>query len=75
MAKTTTNFENKLKELEKIALEMEEKNTTLEKGIELFEKGVSVTRECLTTLNQSKGKITVIKKELDQLMEEPYETN
>jgi len=73
MTTKKTTFETKLKELEKIAGEMDEKNTTLEKGIELFEKGVGVTRECLATLNQSRGKITVIKKELDKLMEEPYD--
>ena len=73
MTTKKTNFETKLKELEKIALEMEQKGTTLEQGIELFERGVGVTRECLTALSESKGKITVIKKELDKLMEEPYE--
>jgi len=67
------NFETKLKELEGIVALLEAKDISLENGIELFERGVGVTRECLSALNESRGKITVIKKELDKLIEEPFD--
>ena len=71
--KQKPNFETKLKELEGIVASLESKDITLENGIELFERGVGVTRECLAALTESKGKITVIKKELDKLIEKPFE--
>jgi len=70
--KQKTDFESRLKELEGIVAALEAKDITLEKGIELFERGVGVTRECLAALNESKGKLTIVKKELDKLIEEDY---
>ena len=37
----------KINELERIIAELENEGTSLERGIELFEKGVALTRECL----------------------------
>ena len=38
----------------------------------MFEKGVTLTKECLAELGACKGKITRLKKEMDELVESPY---
>jgi len=66
-------FEENLKKLDKSIERLENNATTLDEGIKEFEAGIGYTRECLDILNKSKGKITVLKKELSKLTEEPYE--
>ncbi len=67
------NFEQGTKELEKIIEKLDSKNVTLEESIVLFEQGVKISKECLALLNESKGKITMVKEELDSLLEVPFE--
>ena len=62
------NYENSLKELEGIVNRLENEKLTLEEGVELFEKGVTLTKECLTALDEYKGKITYIRGEVDKLL-------
>ncbi len=66
-------LEDRISELEKLIEELEREGTSLEQGIELFEKGIALTRECLDALGQSKGKITELKKHMDELTESPYD--
>lgn len=51
------NFEKKLLELEKIIERLEDGECTLEESIELFEKGIKITGECKTTLENAQKKI------------------
>lgn len=60
-------FEKVLKDLEDIAKKMEDKDTTLDESLELFEKGVKKSSECIKTLNESKGKAELLMKELDSI--------
>lgn len=62
------NYENSLKELDGIVNRLENEKLTLEEGVELFEKGVTLTKECLTALDEYKGKITSIRGEVDKLL-------
>ena len=62
------NYENSLKELENIVKQLESGKLTLDEGVELFEKGVSLTKACLTALDEYKGKITSIRGEVDKLL-------
>lgn len=66
-------LDEKTKELESILEALERGDTTLEEGISLFEKGVALTKECLGELNAGKGRITRLKKEMDELIESPYD--
>lgn len=66
------NFEEKLDELEKISEKLDDKNVGLEEGIALYEKGLATLKECLESLEESRGKIAVIKKEMDKLTEESF---
>ena len=65
-------FEKKLDALTKLVEKLEDKSISLEEGIALYEKGVALTKDCLNSLNESKNKITVIRKEMDRLIEEPF---
>ena len=51
------NIEKKLSELEKIIERLEDGECTLEESIELFEKGIKITGECKTTLENAQKKI------------------
>lgn len=68
-------LDEKIKELENILAKLERADTTLEEGVAFFEKGVALTRECLAELTAGKGRITKLKKEMDGLIESPYETD
>lgn len=65
-------LEEKISELEKLVAELEKESIGIEEGIKLFEQGIKVTKECLDSLAGSKGKITLLKQQMDKLLEEPY---
>lgn len=69
--KKTEDLESKMDALEGIVSQLEDENTTLGKGIELFEKGIALTRECFTELARGKGRITELKRKMDELTEVP----
>ncbi len=46
---------------------MEYKNTTLDESLELFDKGVKKSSECIKVLNETKGKAELLIKELDNI--------
>ena len=58
-------FEKVLQELEEIAKKMEDKQTTLDESLALFDKDVKKSSECLKVLNETKGKAELLIKELD----------
>ena len=64
-------FEEGTKKLDEIIDKLDMEETTFDESIKLFESGVKITKDCLEILQQSKGKITKIKEELDTLVEEP----
>ena len=53
-------FEKVLQELEEIAKKMEDKNTTLDESLALFDKGVKKSSECIKVLNETKGKAELL---------------
>ena len=66
------NFEESLKSLQKIVEKLEDKNTTLYEGIAQFEKGVLITRGCLEIINAGMGKVSLLQKDMDKLIETPF---
>ncbi|MBO5867039.1 MAG: exodeoxyribonuclease VII small subunit [Clostridia bacterium] len=56
-------LEEKLAKLEKIANQLES-DIPLEKALQLFEESVKLANECMETLNDCKGKLTVIQENL-----------
>ena len=51
-------FEEALKELEETVKKLEDGETTLDEAMELFEKGVNLTRTCRNLLSEAELKVT-----------------
>ena len=56
--------------LDSIARKLEAGEVSLDESLELFNESVEITKKCLKILEEGKGKLVVIKKELDKLVEE-----
>jgi exodeoxyribonuclease VII small subunit len=54
------NFESSLEELERIVRQLEQGELTLEKSLELFEQGVTLSRDCQERLNQAERRIEIL---------------
>ena len=61
-------FEKKLKLLEETSEMLDDKDLPLESAIALFENGVKLIHECLDGLQESKGRIDVIRGELENIL-------
>lgn len=66
-------FESAEKQLQEIALKLEDENLPFSEAQKLYEKGSELVKFCLSSLDEVKGKITIIKKEIDQFIEEKFE--
>ena len=64
------NFEEKIKELQGITTKMEDANLSMSDGVKLYEQGVLIAKECYEELNSVKGKINVIRQDLEKYREE-----
>lgn len=62
------NLEENLKQLEKIAEELEQGGISLDKGIKLYEQGIELTKACLDELDKSKSKISEIREQMSKLI-------
>ncbi len=65
--KSSENFEDKLARLEEITNALENNNVGLEDSIQLFEEGVKLSKECLSVLEKAELKVTVLKKDLNEI--------
>jgi|AntRauTorcE11897_2_1112592.scaffolds.fasta_scaffold00001_121 exodeoxyribonuclease VII small subunit len=65
------SFETKVKQLEEVVKQLESPELGIDEGVKLFDKGVKLSKECYEMLNETKGKISVIKKQLDETVEKP----
>ena len=54
------SFEASLEALERIVQELEQGDLPLEKSLELFEKGIGLSRQCQDRLNQAERRIEVL---------------
>jgi exodeoxyribonuclease VII small subunit len=57
MSENKLNFEEKLKELEKILERLEGNDCSLEESIELFEKGMRLSADCKKVLDDAEKRI------------------
>lgn len=53
-------FEQATAELEAIVRQLEGGGTTLDDSLKAFERGIGITRECETLLNEAKGKVEIL---------------
>jgi len=58
--KTPVNFEKTRKELENLVKKMETGDLPLEDALQLFEKGIELTRICQQTLSNAEQKVQIL---------------
>ncbi len=58
-------FETSLAELEEIVAKLEDGDLPLEKSLDLFEKGIKLSRECRDRLSNAERRIEILMKEAD----------
>lgn len=63
-------FEQMYAKLDEIVKKLEGQGVGLEESIKLFNDGLELSKKCLESLNQSKGKILLLTDELNKLTEE-----
>lgn len=69
--KKKDSFESTLEGLEKIVEELESKDMELEKSLELFEKGVTLYKDCKKQLEKVEKKVSMLSASLEEeLLEE-----
>jgi len=67
-------FENNIKELEKVVTELEKGDMPLDHAIEIFEKGINLSKECNKSLDEAEKKINILVESNGKILEEPFET-
>lgn len=73
MTKKEDKFEENMKELEKIAIELESGDLDLDASVAKFEEGMKLSKKCSETLEKAERKITMlIKNNNDELKEENF---
>ncbi len=74
MDKDKRSFEENLSELEQVVKALESDKVTLDEMLELFERGVKLTKECTKQLDRTERKINIlVKKDDGTVEEEPFE--
>ena len=66
------SFEEKMKELEDVISKLESGQVGLSESMELYEKGVRLSIECSTLLEQAQQKISKLVEESGQKIEVPF---
>jgi exodeoxyribonuclease VII small subunit len=60
MDPTIKDFESAIAELERIVKTLEDGDLSLEKSLELFERGVQLSRFCHSTLEQAERRVEIL---------------
>ena len=69
------SFENNLKELEMVVKTLESSDISLDEMLELFERGVALTKSCTQQLENAEQKITVLMKNRNgEMTEEDFKS-
>lgn len=63
------NLEEKIAKLDEMANQIEG-DITLEKSLEIFEQSVQLANECMTELNDCKGKLVVLQEKVRKITDE-----
>ena len=63
MAAKKENYENLMKELEEVVGQMESGELSLDKSMELYEKGIKLSNKVYKILNDAEGKIKILTEE------------
>lgn len=69
------NFEDSMKNLERIAAELENGNLSLDESVKKFEEGMKLAKQCNDILEQAEKKITILLEKNGELEEQNFEAN
>ena len=72
MAKKEENFEELINELEEITNKLEKEQLSLDESVELFEKGMKISKKCNEKLEDAEKKITILINENGEINEENF---
>ncbi len=65
MASKPPNFEKSLQELEQLVAQLESGELSLEDSLKTFEKGIKLTRNCQTALQEAEQKVELLLQQED----------
>ncbi len=66
------NFEQGLSDLETVVKELESGDLPLEKAIEIFERGVTLSDRCRKELEDAETRVEILLKRGDKIEAEPF---
>ena len=69
------NFEDSMKKLEEIVIELENGNLNLDESVTKFEEGMKIAKQCNNILEEAEKKITILLEKDGELKEEKFEAN
>lgn len=75
MEKEKISFDEYNLKLTEIVKKLEKSDLSVEEGTALYEEGVNIAKKCLNILNDCKGKVVILKDELEGLMPGEIEGN
>jgi exodeoxyribonuclease VII small subunit len=64
------NFEQTLARLEEIVKKMESGNISLDESIEIYQEGITLSKQCSSMLEEAEGKVMAIVNKEQGLIEE-----
>lgn len=67
------NFEDSMKKLEEIVIELENGNLNLDESVTKFEEGMKIAKQCNNILEEAEKKITILLEKDGELKEEKFE--
>ncbi len=67
------NFEESMKMLENIVIELENGNLNLDESVNKFEEGMKISKQCNRILEEAEKKITILLENDGELEEENFE--
>ena len=71
-AKPVESFETCLDELEKVVNELEAGDLTLERSLELFERGMGLSESCRKQLEEAETRVELLIRKEGKLVAEPF---
>ena len=67
------NFEEAMKKLEEIAVELEKNELDLDSSVEKFEEGMKLSKQCSKMLEDAEKRISILINTEDGIVEEDFE--
>ncbi len=73
--KDTPDFEKTLEELEDIVQSLETGELSLEDSLTTFERGIKLTRQCQTALQEAEQRVTILLEKNGETVEEAFDND